>query len=194
MLCGEGNVDTMSQSGTETQHPTFPLLDQRRTQQNGEVGTLLLEGDTGYLHNRSMEELHKNHGASDGDSHCVLHTDSYGTHHDEEHYRNHHSDKHQMEAQGSAHPHVHDEESLRRLVNRLARIEGHIRGVKTMVKENRPCPEVLVQIAAVRGALDRVARIILDEHLTQCIARAAHEGNIETEIGELKAALDRFLH
>lgn len=93
----------------------------------------------------------------------------------------------------SAHRHVHDEESLRRIVNRLSRIEGHVRGIKTMVQESRPCPEVLVQVAAVRGALDRVARIILDEHLTQCIARAAEEGNIEVEIEELKAALDRFL-
>jgi CsoR family transcriptional regulator, copper-sensing transcriptional repressor len=93
----------------------------------------------------------------------------------------------------SVHPHHHDEESMRRLVNRLSRIEGHVRGIKTMVQENRPCPEVLVQVAAVRGALDRVARIILDEHLTQCIGRAAKEGNIDTEIEELKAALDRFL-
>lgn len=93
----------------------------------------------------------------------------------------------------SAHPHVHSEESLRGIVNRLSRIEGHIRGIKTMVQESRPCPDVLVQVAAVRGALDRVARIILDEHLTECIARAAQEGNIEVEIKELKAALDRFL-
>lgn len=93
----------------------------------------------------------------------------------------------------SAHFHVHSEESLRSLVNRLSRIEGHIRGIKTMVQESRPCPDVLVQIAAVRGALDRVARMILDEHLTECIARAAQEGNIEVEIKELKAALDRFL-
>lgn len=93
----------------------------------------------------------------------------------------------------STHAHVHDEESLRRIVNRLSRIEGHIRGIKTMVQESRPCPDVLVQVAAVRGALDRVARIILDEHLTQCIARAAEEGNIEVEIEQLKAALDRFL-
>ncbi|NJP09987.1 MAG: metal-sensitive transcriptional regulator [Leptolyngbyaceae cyanobacterium RU_5_1] len=92
-----------------------------------------------------------------------------------------------------SHPHVHSEESLRRVVNRLSRIEGHIRGIKAMVQESRPCPDVLVQVAAVRGALDRVARIILDEHLTQCIARAAKEGDIETEIEELKAALDRFL-
>jgi len=96
-------------------------------------------------------------------------------------------------ADSSAHPHVHDPESLRRIINRLARIEGHIRGIKTMVQESRPCPDVLVQVAAVRGALDRVARIILDEHLTECIGRAAIDGNIEEEIAELKAALDRFL-
>jgi len=63
-----------------------------------------------------------------------------------------------------------------------------------MVSESRPCPEVLMQIAAVRGALDRVSRLILDEHLSECITRASEEGNIEVEVEELKAALDRFLH
>ena len=94
---------------------------------------------------------------------------------------------------GLVHRHIHSEDSLRRVVNRLSRIEGHIRGIKNMVQESRPCPDVLVQIAAVRAALDRVGRVILDEHLTECIARAAKEGNIEVEIEELKAALDRFL-
>ncbi|GAP97467.1 metal-sensing transcriptional repressor [Leptolyngbya sp. NIES-2104] len=92
-----------------------------------------------------------------------------------------------------AHPHVHSEESVRRVINRLSRIEGHIRGIKTMVQSDRPCPDVLIQVAAVRGALDRVARMILDEHLSQCVSRAAKEGNIDAEIEELKAALDRFL-
>ncbi|ELR97863.1 metal-sensing transcriptional repressor [Gloeocapsa sp. PCC 73106] len=99
----------------------------------------------------------------------------------EEHLHNHHSS------------HVHNEASLRKIVNRLSRIEGHVRGIKTMVQESRPCPEVLIQIAAVRGAVDRVARMILDEHLSECITRAAQEGNIETEIEELKSALDRFI-
>ncbi|MGJ5629923.1 metal-sensing transcriptional repressor [Nostoc sp. CALU 1950] len=92
-----------------------------------------------------------------------------------------------------AHSHVHSEESLRRIVNRLSRIEGHVRGIKAMVQQSTPCPDVLLQIAAVRGALDRVARIVLDEHLTECIGRAAQEGNIDVEIKQLKAALDRFL-
>lgn len=100
---------------------------------------------------------------------------------------------HSHEAEKSPHPHVHSEESLRRIVNRLSRIEGHIRGIKNMVQESRPCPDVLMQVAAVRGAVDRVARMILDEHLTECIAKAAQEGNMEVEIEKLKAALDRFL-
>ncbi|CCQ51202.1 FIG00567404: hypothetical protein [Crocosphaera watsonii WH 8502] len=62
-----------------------------------------------------------------------------------------------------------------------------------MVSESRPCPEVLIQLAAVRGAIDRVSRLILDEHLNECVARAAQEGNIEEELQELKSALDRFL-
>ena len=53
----------------------------------------------------------------------------------------------------SVHPHVHSEESLRRIVNRLSRIEGHVRGIKTMVQQNTPCPDVLLQIAAVSGTV-----------------------------------------
>lgn len=106
----------------------------------------------------------------------------------------HHSHSHEVpEPGGTAHPHVHSEDSLRRIINQLSRIEGHVRGIKVMVQESKPCPDVLIQLAAVRGAVDRVARIILDEHLTQCIARATRDGNIEEEIEELKAALDRFL-
>jgi CsoR family transcriptional regulator, copper-sensing transcriptional repressor len=104
-----------------------------------------------------------------------------------------HLDEDEHEDGNSGHTHVHSEESLRKIVNRLSRIEGHVRGIKTMVQQSSPCPDVLLQIAAVRGALDRVARIILDEHLTECIARASKEGNIEAEIEQLKAALDRFL-
>ncbi|OUC14272.1 MAG: hypothetical protein B0A82_12935 [Alkalinema sp. CACIAM 70d] len=111
--------------------------------------------------------------------------------HNSDHSHSHsHSPNH---SHSHSHSHIHSEESTRKLVNRLSRIEGHIRGIKTMLQENRSCPDVLVQIAAVRGALDRVGRIILDEHLTECIARAAKEGDIEAEIDELKAALDRFL-
>ena len=93
----------------------------------------------------------------------------------------------------ATHAHVHDEESLRQIVNRLSRIEGHVRGIKTMVREHRPCPEVLNQIAAVKGAISSVAKIILEDHLEECLVRAADRGNLEVEIKELKDALNRFL-
>jgi DNA-binding FrmR family transcriptional regulator len=122
-------------------------------------------------------------------SELPLHSSVHPTH--EKH--THSPEDHEHGKEATPHAHVHSEESLRQIVNRLSRIEGHIRGIKVMIQESKPCPDVLVQISAVRGALDRVARIVLDEHLTECVARAAKEGNIAVEIEELKSALDRFL-
>ncbi|MCW5316712.1 metal-sensing transcriptional repressor [Nostoc sp. KVJ3] len=120
--------------------------------------------------------------------------ESLPTSHQTEDFHKHDTDTNRTHETGnSTHAHIHSEESLRRIVNRLSRIEGHVRGIKAMVQQSSPCPDVLLQIAAVRGALDRVARIVLDEHLTECIGRAAQEGNIDVEIKQLKAALDRFL-
>ena len=62
-----------------------------------------------------------------------------------------------------------------------------------MVSEHRPCPEVLNQIAAVKGAIASVAKIILEDHLEECLIRAVDQGNLEAEIKELKDALNRFL-
>lgn len=101
--------------------------------------------------------------------------------------------KHSQSDRPDISSHVHDEETLRQIINRLSRIEGHVRGIKTMVSEHRPCPEVLNQIAAVKGAISSVAKIILEEHLEECIIRAADKGNLEAEIEELKKSLNRFL-
>ena len=103
------------------------------------------------------------------------------------------SSQHSSLANSKLAPHVHDEETLRQIVNRLSRIEGHVRGIKTMVKEHRPCPEVLNQIAAVKGAIGSLTKIILSEHLEECLVRAAERGNLEEEIEEFKQALNRFL-
>jgi CsoR family transcriptional regulator, copper-sensing transcriptional repressor len=105
----------------------------------------------------------------------------------------HNKSQHSHSHTEAAHVHIHSQESLRAITNRLSRIEGHVRGIKTMVQQSRSCPDILVQLAAVRGAIDRVSRMILDQHLSECIARAAEAGNIEAEIAELRTALDRFL-
>ncbi|OGG55275.1 MAG: cytosolic protein [Candidatus Handelsmanbacteria bacterium RIFCSPLOWO2_12_FULL_64_10] len=76
---------------------------------------------------------------------------------------------------------------------RLARIEGHVRSVQKMVEEGRDCPEVLIQIAAVRSALDQVGRIILEDHVEGCITEAVQDGRGDEAVRQLKDALKQFI-
>lgn len=79
------------------------------------------------------------------------------------------------------------------VLNRLARIEGHVRGLRRMVEEDKDCPDILVQIAAVRSALNQVGRILLEDHMETCVIEAAREGTYEKAIADLKDALARFI-
>ena len=79
------------------------------------------------------------------------------------------------------------------MINRLARVEGHVRSIRTMVTDGRACPEVLIQIAAARGALDQAARVLLEDHLEHCIVEAKTQGRVASAVAELKEALDRFI-
>ena len=79
------------------------------------------------------------------------------------------------------------------VIKRLARIEGHVRGVRRMVEEGRSCPEILLQLAAIRAALNKVGQIILEDHLETCISKAIKEGAGEGAVAELKEAIARFL-
>jgi DNA-binding FrmR family transcriptional regulator len=73
--------------------------------------------------------------------------------------------------------------------NRLARIEGHVKGLRRMVSEERECPELLIQISAVRSALDKVARIVLTDHIETCVIDAVKSGKPGPKLEELRAAL-----
>lgn len=79
------------------------------------------------------------------------------------------------------------------LLNRLARIEGHVRAIRQMLESHRSCPEVLLQIAAVRSALNKVAKILLKEYAEQNLEDAAQGGNLEEEIARLRSALDSLI-
>lgn len=81
----------------------------------------------------------------------------------------------------------------RQVVNRLARIEGHVRSIRQMVADDRPCPEVLIQIAAARSALDQAARVLLEDHMEHCIVEAKTRGNVAAAVADLREALDRFI-
>ena len=88
-------------------------------------------------------------------------------------------------------PHTH--ENRDKVLKRLARIEGHVRGIKRMVEEDTPCPDVLVQIAAIRAAINKVGEIILEDHLRHCMVKAVHDGDFEDAMRDLKISLDRFI-
>ena len=70
-----------------------------------------------------------------------------------------------MHAHGLAHSHGHVHENQKAVVNRLARAIGHLEKVKRMVEEGYDCSEVLIQLAAVRSALDNTGKVILKDHI-----------------------------
>lgn len=79
------------------------------------------------------------------------------------------------------------------VLKRLARLEGHVRAVKRMVEDDTPCPDVLVQIAAIRSAMNGVGRLILEDHMQGCMIKAAQDGDFEDAFRDLKKSLDQFI-
>jgi CsoR family transcriptional regulator, copper-sensing transcriptional repressor len=81
-----------------------------------------------------------------------------------------------------------------KLLNRLSRVEGHIRGIRKMVEEDRYCIDVLTQIQAARAALAKVESEMLKTHLSHCIEGAIVSGNADeqrTKARELIELLER---
>ncbi|MFT4413400.1 metal-sensing transcriptional repressor [Bacillus sp. UMB0728] len=78
------------------------------------------------------------------------------------------------------------------IVNRLARIEGHVRSVKEMAKDDRDCSDLLIQIAAIRSALDNCGKLILKDHLEGCVTEAIIKGDKEV-LKDLNDAIDKFI-
>ncbi len=61
-----------------------------------------------------------------------------------------------------------DEISKIKILHRLKKIEGQIRGIQGMIIDNRPCSDILIQVSAVKSALDRINKIILEEKINFC--------------------------
>jgi DNA-binding FrmR family transcriptional regulator len=79
------------------------------------------------------------------------------------------------------------------LQNRLRRIEGQVRGIQTMVDEDRWCPDILQQIAAIQAALDKVALGLTEGHVRHCMAEGADEKRRAEMTEELMQALGRIV-
>ena len=105
-------------------------------------------------------------------------------HHDEEHAY--------MHAHGLSHSHGHVHENQKAVINRLARAIGHLETVKRRVEEGYDCSEVLIQLAAVRSALDNTGKVILKDHIHHCMVDAVAAGD-QNAIDSLCEAVDKFM-
>lgn len=116
------------------------------------------------------------------DIHSHVHGD--GTVHDE--HGNH------VHAPGECRDHGHVHTNKKAVISRLARARGHLESIIRMVEDDRDCSEVLVQLAAVRSAINNVGKVILQDHITECITEAVSHGD-QAKIDELNKAIAQFM-
>jgi len=83
-------------------------------------------------------------------------------------------------------------EETKKLINRLNRMEGQIRGIRSMVEKDAYCTDILVQAAAVNAALNAFSRELLASHIRTCVADDIRQGKDET-IDELLCTLQKLM-
>ena len=83
-------------------------------------------------------------------------------------------------------------EEYKRLIHRLNRIEGQIRGIRGMVENDAYCPDILVQVAAANAALNAFTKELLANHIKTCVADDIRAGNDEV-IDELVTTLQKLM-
>ena len=96
---------------------------------------------------------------------------------------------HHVQGEGG---HSHEHTQTRAVVNRLARAVGHLESVKRMVEDGRDCTEVLIQLAAVRAALNNTAKLILKDHIEHCLSDV--ESGDTDALLQLNEAIDKFIN
>ena len=88
------------------------------------------------------------------------------------------------------HPHHH--ENTRAVLNRMSRAIGHMESIKAMIEDGRDCSEVLIQIAAVRSAINNIGKIILEDHIRHCVVDALETGD-QKVLDDLDEAISKFV-
>jgi len=89
---------------------------------------------------------------------------------------------------------VYLERNLARdLLCRLNRLEGHIRGIRKMLEEHKSCDDILIQVAAVKAAVNQVAVRLVEGHMETCVADSVEAGEGEQALARLKGALATLL-
>lgn len=102
-----------------------------------------------------------------------------------------HGHSHMHDAQHQ-HGHGHTHQNTKAVLNRLSRAIGHLESIRRMVEDGRDCTEVLIQLSAVKSALNNTGKVILQDHIEHCIVDAVREGDSQA-LEELNKAIDRFM-
>lgn len=122
-----------------------------------------------------MSEGHKHtHTAPDGTVYEHVHGEDHAHGHDH------------------THGHGHTHTNTKAVLNRLSRAIGHLESIRRMVEEGRDCSEVLIQLSAVKSAINNTGKVILKEHIEHCLVDAVECGDMES-IADLTEAIDRFM-
>ncbi len=90
------------------------------------------------------------------------------------------------------HVYIHSQAEKKAVINRLSKAAGHIEAIKRMVENDVDCSQILIQLAAVRAAINNTGNLVLKNHISHCIVEAVEEGD-EQAIEDLNKAIDRFM-
>lgn len=110
------------------------------------------------------------------------------------------TEKNAQNAAKSTHSHTHDggfshshtHTNTKTVINRMNRAIGHMEAVKSMVEDGRDCSEVLIQIAAVKSAINNIGKLILQDHIRHCVVDAVENGD-EQCLADLEDAISKFI-
>ena len=137
------------------------------------------------IHEHQHEHEEHSHAGADhvythdtGHSHDHAHT--YDAAHPHDHAHTH------------GHKHVHTAAEKKAVINRLSKASGQLEAGKRMVEKDEDCSEVLIQLAAVRSAINNTGKVVLKNHMNHCIVEAVEE-NDEEAIKLLNQAIDKFI-
>jgi len=87
----------------------------------------------------------------------------------------------------------HHHENSKAIINRLSRATGHLESIKKMVEEDRDCTEILIQIAAVKSAVNNIGKLILKDHINHCLIEAVKTDDQQV-LDDLSMAIDKFIN
>lgn len=144
----------------------------------------------GEVHSHShTESVTHTHSHTENETHTHSHSHAEGETHAHSHAE---SEAHTQSHDGVPHSHAHNHPNQKAVSNRLARAIGHLEAVKRMVDNGEDCAEILIQLAAVRNAINNAGKVLLSDHINHCIVEAVEEGDMD-KIAELNEAIKKFL-